>query len=183
MPWSLFSGGDNLTARYNFSQETSIVPVTGEALSSSLRPNVRTKNIAFYLNRLLTRRISDVIRFSVGHTNLNFDEVRDPRLLASATFPDRPFLLNAPLLLNVTTPLAPPSFQTPAAFGLHGITQTEQITGPLGQIIMPGFSPVGVDAYHFPQSRANTLVQIADTVTYAGPKNHIFTFGVDLGRL
>ncbi|HXI24216.1 MAG TPA: TonB-dependent receptor [Pyrinomonadaceae bacterium] len=182
MPWSLPSNGDNLTARYNFSQETSIVPVTGEALSSSLRPNVRAKNIAFYLNRLLTRRISDVIRFSVGHTNLIFEEVRDPRLRASASFPDRPFLLNAPLLLNVTRPLGRPSFETPAVFGLHGISQTEQITGPLGQIVMAGFSPVGVDVNHFPQSRANTLVQIADTFTYAGPHGHIFTFGVDLRK-
>lgn len=182
MPWSLFRGGDTLTARYNFSQETSIVPVTGEALSSSLRPNVRTKNIAFYLNRLLTRRISDVIRFSVGHTSLNFEEVRDPRLRASATFPDRPFLLNAPLLLNVTKPPFQPSFATPAAFGLPGFSQAEQITGPLGQIIMPGFSPVGVDVNYFPQARANTLVQIADTVTYAHPEGQIFTFGIDVRK-
>lgn len=177
-PWSFLSGGDMLTARYNFSQETSIVPVTGEALSSSLRPNVRTKNIAFYLNRLLTRRISDVIRFSVGHTNLNFEAVGDPRLRRSATLPNRPFLLNAPLLLNETKPPGQPLFVT----GLPGFSQTEQITGPLGQIIMSGFSPVGVDAYHFPQSRANTLVQIADTITYASSKSHILTFGVDIRK-
>lgn len=195
-PWSILSGGDTLTGRYNLSQETSIIPVTGEALFSSLRPNVRTQNIAFYVNRLLTKRISDVIRLSFGRTRLAFGEVRDPLTRASASFPNQPFLLNAPLFLNVTAPLAngnltPPSFvsasspQGAAALvlvGLPGATQTESITGPLGQIIMPGFSPVGVDVYHFPQSRANSLVQVADTVTYASPKGHIFTFGADIRK-
>ena len=194
-PWSFFSGGDTLTGRYNLSQETSTVPVTGQALFSSMRPNVRTQNIAFYLNRLLTSRISDVIRFSVGRTRLTFAEVRDPSLPLSARFPKQPFLLNAPLLLNVTAPLSNGTLTSPSfvsasspqgAALLHsfpGVTQTEGITGPLGQLIMPSFSPIGVDVYHFPQERANTVVQVADTVTYAHPKGHIFNFGVDVRKM
>ena len=73
-PWSLFRQGDNLTGRYNSSRETSVVPVTGEALFSSLRPRVRTQNIAFYINRSLTSRISDVIRLSFGHTKQTLEK-------------------------------------------------------------------------------------------------------------
>ena len=196
-PWSFFSYGDTLTGRYNFSQETSIVPVTGEALYSSLRPKVRTQNLAFYLNRRLTDRISDVIRFSFGRTRLTFGEVRDTALLPSSFFPGEPFLLNAPLLLNVSAPLAngtltPPSYLSAsssqgkallASLGYAGFTQAEQIAGALGQVVIPGFSPLGVDVNHFPQSRANNAFQAADTVTFASGKNLISTFGVEMRKI
>lgn len=196
-PWSVFNGGDILTARYNFSQEGSAIPVTGEALFSSLRPKVLTQNIAFYLNRQLTGRLSDVIRVSYGRTNLIFREARDPFLSPSSFFPAEQFLLNAPLLLNVTAPLpngalTPPSFVSAssaqgvarlAPLGYAGITQAEQITGALGQVILPGFSPIGVDVNNFPQSRANNTIQIADTFTYVSRDNHIFIFGGEIRKI
>ena len=196
MPWSLFNGGDTLTGRYNFSQETSTIPVTGQALFSTLRPRVRTQNIAFYLNRQLTPNLSDVIRFSFGRTKLTFREARDPFLSPSTFFPDETFLLNAPLLLNVTAPLAGGALTQPAyvsaaspqgaallnALGYAGLTHAEQIAGPLGQVVVPGFSPLGVDVYHFPQSRANNSIQAADTVTYFSPKGHIYIFGFDMRK-
>jgi len=196
-PWSLFNSGDNLTARYNFSQETSTVPVTGEALFSSLRPSVRTQNIAFYLNRQLTENVSDVIRLSFGRTRLTFRERRDPFLTPSSFFPKEQFLLNAPLILNVSAPLSnetltQPSFVSAsgqagatllASLGFNDVTQAEQITGALGEVKIPGFSTLGVDVYRFPQSRANNTIQIADTITYASPQSHIFTFGVDIKKI
>jgi hypothetical protein len=196
MPWSFFRRGDTLTGRYNFSQETSAVPVTGEALFSSLRPRVRTQNIAFYLNRPMTERVGDVIRFSFGRTKLTFREERDPSLLPSSFFPDVPFLLNAPLLINVTAPrpdgtLTQPSYLSASgaagaslltSLGYSGVTSAEQIAGPLGQVFIPGFSPVGVDVYHFPQTRANNTIQAADTVTYVSPAGHIFTFGAEMRK-
>jgi hypothetical protein len=196
-PWSVFNGGDILTARYNFSQEGSAIPVTGEALFSSLRPKVLTQNIAFYLNRQLTGRISDVIRVSYGRTNLIFREARDPFLSPSSFFPAEQFLLNAPLLLNVTAPLpngtlTQPSFVSAssaqgvarlAPLGYVGVTQAEQITGALGQVVLPGFSPIGVDVSNFPQSRANNTIQIADTFTYVSRNNHIFNFGVEIRKI
>jgi hypothetical protein len=195
-PWSFFDGGDTLSGRYSSSKEESVVPVTGEALFSSLRPKVRTQNVAFFLDRSLTRRVSDAIRVSVGHTRLTFDEVRDPFLSPSFFFPGEKFLLNAPLLLNVTAPRGDGTLRQPAylsasgaqgaalldLLGYPGVTHAEQITGPLGQVIIPGFSPLGVDAYHFPQSRANTTVQAADTVTFAPNSGHIFTFGADIRK-
>lgn len=189
------ASGDSFSGRYNFTQERSTLPVTGGALFSSLRPFVRTQNMAFFLNRNLTGTLSDTIRFSFGRTRLVFDEVRDPFLSASTFFPKQPFLLNAPLLLNVTAPNADGTLN-PATYvsatspqgaallnslGYSSVTSTEQIAGPLGQVIIPGFSPVGVDVNSFPQSRANNTFQIADTVTYIRSGN-LFTFGFDVRR-
>jgi hypothetical protein len=195
-PWSFFRRGDTLTGRYNFSQETSAVPITGEALFSALRPRVRTQNIAFYLNRPMTEHVGDVIRFSFGRTKLTFREERDPSLPPSTFFPNVPFLLNAPLLINVTAPRPDGTLTQPAylsassaagaslltSLGYSGVTSAEQIAGPLGQVVIPGFSPVGVDVYHFPQTRANNTIQAADTITYVSPAGHIFTFGAEMKK-
>ena len=186
--------GDQLVGRYSFNDEKSTIPVTGDALFSSLRPKVHTHNLAFFLDRHLSSRISDSIRVSYGRTKLSFGEVRDPFLLPSSSLPDIPFLLNAPLLLNVTLPnpgLPPPAYISAASLagqsmlnslGYSSITQSEQITGPLGQIIIPGFSPLGVDVYNFPQSRHNNFFQLADTITDVRG-DHILTYGFDMRKV
>jgi hypothetical protein len=182
-----------INGRYNFTDEVSTLPVTGRAIFSSLRPRVRTHNLSGFINRSLSGSTSDTIRLSVGHTRLSFDERRDGLLLNSSALPSTPFLLNAPLLLNVTRPnsngtLNPPSFFSAngasgsallASLGYQNVTQTEQITGPLGQVFIAGFSPLGVDVENFPQTRSNITYQLADTVT-STYKGQIFTFGVDV---
>lgn len=188
--------GDSLTGRYNFTQDKSILPVTGGALFSSMRPRVRTQNVAFYFNRTLATKVTDTIRFSVGRTGLSFDEVRDSRLLPSKFFPDASFLLNAPLLLNVTQPNlagAPPNPTTYISaaspqgsavlnsLGYSSVRTAEEIIGPLGQVIMPGFSSLGVDTNYFPQSRANTTLQVADTIVYLR-KRDVFSMGFDIRK-
>ena len=199
-PWwkSVFSKpalGDQLTGRYNFTDERSTLPVTGGAIFSSLRPKVRTQNVALYYNRILSSTLSDTVRASFGRTRLFFGEVRSPLLSGSTQLPHVPFLLNAPLLLNVTRPIdggasTPASYVSAAgpagsaflnSLGLNGVTQSEEITGPLGQVFIPGFSPLGVDVYNFPQERANNTIQVADTFTY-NAKVHLLTFGFDMRK-
>jgi hypothetical protein len=192
--WSFGSSGDVLTGRYNQTFETSIIPVTGDALYSSLRSKVRTHNMAFFFNRTFSSKTADAIRFSFGRTHLSFHEARDPSLLPSAALPGTPFLLNAPLMLNTTTPGTTPNvtnYSSAASssgtmllrniLGYPSITQTEQITGPLGQVIIAGFSPVGVDAYNFPQTRRNNTFQVAETVTHIRPRQ-ILTAGFDIRK-
>src|ERR1043165_8787183 len=183
---------DQITGRYNFTDETSTLPVTGGALFSALRPKVRTQNLAFFVNRTFSDTASDTIRFSVGRTRLSFGERRDASLLPSSLLPGTQFLLHAPLLLNVTKPNADGSLNTPSflsasgaqgasllsSLGYSGVTQTEQITGPLGPVFIPGFSPLGVDTENFPQRRGNNSYQVADTVIWLRNKN-TFTFGFD----
>lgn len=160
----------NLTGRYNFTNDNTILPVTGEALFSSLRALVRTQNLALSLNSALSNRVVNQFRFSWGRTTLNFKEVRDPLLIPSGLLPNTPFLLNAPLLVNTTLPGKPPAFlsvggDTETALGaVTGLNKTG--TGPIGQVIVSGFSPIGVDVFNFPQGRTNDTFQYADTVIF-----------------
>jgi hypothetical protein len=101
-----------------------------------------------------------------------------------------PFLLNRPLTLNLTLNPGQPQF-VPATYGSQviqdaialgaleggtGPVYTQAITGPIGQINLGGFSPVGVDPYHFPQRRADETLQAADTFS-AIRGRHIVTAG------
>lgn len=169
-----------LTGRYNFTDDDTTLPVTGEALFSSLRALVRTQDFALSLNSALSSRAANQFRFSFGRTSLGFKEVRDPFLIPSAQFPDTPFLLNAPLLTNTTLPGTPPQFvgigfDTENAFGVGSGT------GPLGQVKVSGFSPLGVDVFNFPQGRSNNIFQYADTFIY-NLRKHRFTAGFDSRR-
>lgn len=182
-----------LSGRYNFTDDDSTLPVTGEALFSSLRPKVRTQNVALSLGSTPSGRTSNSLRFSYGRTRLTFAPVSQAFLRPSRlelAIPDVPFLLNAPLVLNVTLPGGPPTFVSASSQAgqallnsvrLAGLRETEQLTGPLGQIRLAGFSSVGVDVFNFPQRRANNTFQLADTFTHIHGR-HIFTGGLDTRR-
>ena len=57
----------------------------------------------------------------------------------------------------------------------------EDVLGPLGQVTMAGFSPVGVDVFNFPQKRVNNTYQFADQLTLRRGA-HNLTFGTDNRR-
>ncbi|MCY7375557.1 MAG: TonB-dependent receptor [Pyrinomonadaceae bacterium] len=136
-----------------------------------------------------TKPIFNQIRLSFGQTHLNFEEVRNGEfLIPSDEFPDAPFLLNAPLRLNVTAPTAgQPNTGAVlyrsafAPIGGQRGTTTESINGFIGQAIVAGFSPLGVDVYNFPQRRVNNTYQFADELTRR-LKKHSFVFGIDTRR-
>ncbi len=184
-----------LTARYNFTDDWRDIPVVGGALFSRLRPNVRTQNFSTFLNGEITNNVLNQVRLSYGRTRLKFDEGRDNEFLLpvrrSFNNPDDArFLLNTRFLVNNTLPnfcftvLAPcVNFDT---FGT-GETETSRLDisgtrlGPVGQINIAGFSPVGVDVFNFPQERVNNTYQLADTVTLR-TGNHSVAFGADIRR-
>jgi hypothetical protein len=197
-----------LTGRYNFTDDTSLLPVTGGAIFSSLRPEVRTQNWAFFFNSNISSSTANTVRLSYGRTSSHyrdrfrdpFGDLRHPFLLDSKNFRlsgrERQFLLNAPLLLNVTAPnadgtLNPPTYVSASSQAGRAllnslgfkppIIETEQLTGPLGQVKIAGFSPIGVDVFNFPQARANNTFQWADTLTHIRGR-HIFTTGFDIRR-
>lgn len=181
------------TARYNFTDDQRTIPVTGGALFSSLRPRVQTQNFSTFLNSELTgpdaaRPIFNQLRLSYGRTRLAFDDVRDTEFLSrSSLFPNTPFLLNAPFVSNETLPGG--SFVSLRTFpgrntetGLDGIGSIlGGALGPLGQVVIAGFSPVGVDVFNFPQKRVNNTYQLADTATVR-IGSHSFAFGADIRR-
>lgn len=188
-----FNREHQLTTRYNFTDDQRIIPVTGGALFSSLRPRVQTQNFSTFLNSELTGTdvkvpIFNQLRLSYGRTRLAFDEVRDTEFLSrSSLFPNAPFLLNAPFLSNLTLPGDPfvdlrTNGGRTTETGLDGRGSIPGgALGPLGQVIISGFSPVGVDVFNFPQKRVNNTYQLADTVTLS-KGTHSFAFGTDIRR-
>ncbi|MFL6335797.1 MAG: carboxypeptidase regulatory-like domain-containing protein [Pyrinomonadaceae bacterium] len=181
----------SLTGRYNFTDDWRDIPVTGGALFSTLKPSVRTQNLSLFLNSELSSPAArtllfNQLRLSYGRTRLRFDEVRDRvQLIDGRAFPDVPFLLNARVLDNLTLPNfnAAANSITPntgPVFYREAGTVEERL-GPLGQVVVAGFSPVGVDVYNFPQKRVNNTYQFADQMTLKrGP--HTLIFGTDNRR-
>jgi Carboxypeptidase regulatory-like domain len=191
----LFRRGDReqqFTARYNFTNDWRELPSTGGALFSTLKPRVRTQNLSLFLNSELSGAgastlLFNQLRLSYGRTRLNFAEVRDgEHTIPSRLFPNEPFLLNAPLLSNFTLPnfdaannrLVP---NTGPVVYLNNIGTVEDILGPLGQVNVAGFSPVGVDVFNFPQRRVNNTYQLADQLTLRRG-SHSLIFGSDNRR-
>jgi hypothetical protein len=68
-----------------------------------------------------------------------------------------------------------PEFQT-SPFLLPG---DKASLGPIGEIVIEPFSPIGVDAFTFPQGRENVTFQFADTLSY-NFRNHSLKFGADI---
>jgi hypothetical protein len=179
--------GQTVTERYNFTEDSRFIPVTGGAIFSTLKPRVRTQNNSFYLNSELsgansTRPAFNQLRLSYGRTSLNFAEVRDTTYqVPSARLPNVPFLLNAPYLINGTLPDTPFTPNTgPVIYGQLPITAEAEL-GPVGQVSIAGFSPLGVDVFNFPQQRVNNTYQIADTLTLRAA-DHSLAFGTDIRR-
>lgn len=183
------------TARYNFTDDERSIPAVGEAVFSTLLARVRTHNFSFFFNSQLNapnsnRLFFNQIRLSYGRTRLNFTEVRDREfLIPSDEFPNTPFLLNAPLRLNVTQPAAAGQPNTGAVlyrsvFAPVGGTRdstTESQIDLLGQVNLAGFSSLGADVYNFPQLRVNNTYQFADELTMR-LDNHSLAFGADFRR-
>jgi hypothetical protein len=194
-----FNRPQQLTARYNFTDDWRDIPVTGGAIFSTLRPRVRTQNFSTFLNTELsgpdsTTSIYNQLRLSYGRTRLIFDEVRDTEFLRPSEFaaglpPDQQaFLLNAPTLVNFTLPNN--CFSAPGVcvdyFTDNSVERVINRSGsgrlaPIGQINIAGFSPVGVDVFNFPQRRVNNTYQLADIVTMR-LGSHNIAFGADIRR-
>lgn len=169
-----FGKEHSLTGRYNFTDDKTTLPVTGEALFSTLRARVRTQNLSLFLTSAFSPQTSNEFRFSYGRTRLNFDEVRDP-FLQSSSLRGFPFLLNARKFANATLPGDEKTVYEPR------ILNTESDTDPIGQVVVSGFSPIGADVFNFPQSRVNNTFQIADTAVYQ-TRRHRLIGGVDFRR-
>ncbi len=167
------------TARYNFTDDERQVPAVGGAIFSGVTPSVRTQNLSLFLNSQLSPSKANQLRASYGRTALTFAETRDPYLIPSQFLPNEPFLLNARRLVNLSDPSFPQPFvdyrRSSAGF------DAESNLGTVGQVLVYPFSPVGLDVYLFPQSRANNTAQVADTFTYFRAQ-HAYKFGFDIRR-
>jgi len=168
-----------LSGRYNFSNEDSVLPATGDALFSSVAPHVRTRNVAMYFTST-TSTSANAFRFSYGHAAFDFSDPGNPLLLPSSfSFRDKSdsqFLLNRPLQFDTTRPGVAPQ---PTLVTNSGFPTTDTITGPLGEVRVAGFSPLGADVYHFPQQRQDKSFEWGDIFTSVRGR-HVLISGFDL---
>ncbi|NDD62750.1 MAG: hypothetical protein EBZ36_02030, partial [Acidobacteria bacterium] len=169
----------NFTARYNATDDERMVPAVGGAIFSGVRPDIKTRNISLFLNSQLTSTISNQLRASYGRTRLRFSEIRDPYLVPSGFLPREPYLLNTPLISNASSPDFPLSFVDYRS-NSPGVN-VESSLGPVGQVVVTPFSPVGLDPYLFPQSRQTNTFQFADTLTFFRGQ-HTVKMGADIRR-
>ncbi|NDD63748.1 MAG: hypothetical protein EBZ36_07195 [Acidobacteria bacterium] len=186
----LFNSRYSFAARYNVTDDATVLPVTGEALFSSLWAKVRTQNISLALIGAGNGRTKQELRFSYGRTRLDFTELRAP--YADFLLPSKfrqggreiPFLLNARLIANNNLPVRQSGYTTQRGADTEGAIQDvgDYGTGPLGQMVVSGFSPLGVDVNNFPQKRANNTFQIAETVSHSLGR-HSVVWGADLRRV
>ena len=183
--FSIGSKPQALTVRYNFTDDKKDIPAVNEAIFSTVLSKIQTHNLSVFLNSPLVsgaeRQLLNQIRFSFGRSRLNFEEVRDTQFLRpSLAFPREQFFLNAPLLVNLTRPNDQAKYIVDR-FDTGSIVTTETDLGPLGQVVIAGFSPVGTDVYNFPQKRTNRTYQLADELTLRSG-SHSLVFGADTRR-
>jgi hypothetical protein len=182
----------SVVGRYNFTNDSRIIPVTGGALFSSLLPRVRTQNFSFFVNSEVThpdstKPIYNQVRLSYGRTRLGFREVPNRAFtLRSQQFPNVQFLLNAPYLVNLTFPDVTPGAGVgpntgPIDYATVPGVSVEDVLGAIGQVNVAGFSPVGVDVVNFPQRRIDNTFQAADNLTWR-LGSHSLAFGADIRR-
>ncbi len=205
LDYDIFAGSkrpQRLTARYNFTNDKRDLTDVGGALFSAIQPNVRTDNVSTYLTGALTEKISNEFRFSYGRTRLRFEELRDDFLVPLTSLlpgEDGRFVLNAPYIVNETIARCPGGARSclpsqvilPTRVDLatvpfnNGPAPTEFANlGTVGQLIIGGFSPLGVDVFNFPQDRKNNTLQFADTLRaqLRGGGLHDLAFGTDIRR-
>ncbi|MCI0525758.1 MAG: TonB-dependent receptor [Acidobacteria bacterium] len=173
-PLKAFGREHPFAGRYNFTNDATTLPVTGEALFSTLRARVRTQNLSLFITSAFNPQISNELRFSYGRTRLNFDEVRNS-YLRSSRLRGMSLLLNARKLANATFP-----GDTQTVYETRGV-DAESDTDPIGQVIVSGFSPIGADVFSFPQRRVNNTFQIADTAIYNMGRHRVIG-GMDFRR-
>ena len=181
MDQNLFFAGIShmVTARFNSSDEGSDLPSVGDAIDSSIRNHLRTWNLAIYFKSQLSASQINVFRFSSGGTRVAFSPISSGAYQQSDAITaglEAPYLLNAPLLYNATQPAVGSYGYSSTAFG--PVADSESVTGPIGQIHILGYSPVGVDVYNFPQTRNDQTLQFADLYELTHSR-HILYFGID----
>src|SRR5436190_4433358 len=141
----------SINGRYNFTDDWRDIPAVGGALFSSIRSRVRAQNFSFWTNSELSApgsrsQLFNQLRLSYGRTRLNFQDIRDREFLRSSDrLPAEPFLLNAPLILNTTLPVASGEKFLPNTGPVTYSTdpsspRTESALGSVGQVRMAGFS-------------------------------------------
>jgi hypothetical protein len=152
-----FNSSHSANLRYNFTHDQRVLPSVNGAIRSTLDSHTRSHNVSLIVDSVLGPRTSNQARFSFGRTTLNFKQ-----------YPGSPFIFSST------------SLETNQALCNTDVPCTSQ-TGPIGELLIVPYSPVGVNAETFPQRRASNTFQYADSVSLIKDK-HLIKFGGDIRR-
>lgn len=145
-----------LDGRYNFTDDDRILPSVNRAIRSTLDSGTRSQNLSLILNSTLGPRLYNMARFSFGRTRLKFSD-----------YPGSPLIF---------------SRSSTGMVGVDGVSEPfASQTGPIGELVIEPFSPVGIGAFTFPQSRVSNTFQYADTVSLVAGE-HLLKFGANVRR-
>ncbi|MBP1595662.1 MAG: hypothetical protein H6Q05_1039 [Acidobacteria bacterium] len=158
--WRL-SSAHSFAGRYSLTDDRSRIPFTGDAVNSAVGTGTRTQNISLFLNSRWSR-LASALRGSYGRTALSFPwQEGSPLLFGSAPSDQLPPDLNQSIATSY------------GQYGPFGAT------GPVGQLLIEPYSPIGVDAYNFPQGRVDNTYQVSEFLTRSGAR-HTFKAGFDI---
>lgn len=146
-----------LNARYNFTDDNRVLPSVNRAIRSTTGSESRSQNLSLIFDSEITGNVFNLARLSFGRTRLGFPE-----------YPTSPRIFSATLSETVET-----------IFGPQIVTSS---TGPIGELLIEPFSPVGVNALFFPQGRVNNTFQYADSISWQRHA-HLLKFGGDIRRI
>ncbi|NWG13700.1 MAG: carboxypeptidase regulatory-like domain-containing protein [Acidobacteria bacterium] len=153
-----------LDSRYNFADDSRDLPGVRKAINSAIQSATRSQNLSLILNSGVTDTLFNQARISFGRTRLRFAEL-----------PGNPLSLarEDKTLGGKIVPF------TKEGEPIPGSLIVNSSTGPLGELTIRPYSPVGLDASLFPQGRINNTMQYADTIsrTWLG---HTLRFGGDI---
>jgi hypothetical protein len=145
-----------LDGRYNFTDDDRILPSVNRAIHSTIESGTRSQNLSLIFNSTFGQRFYNLARFSFGRTRLNFSD-----------YPGSPLIFSH-------------SSSVPVQVGQSTKPFSSQ-TGPIGELVIEPFSPVGVGAFTFPQNRASNTFQFADTFSIVAGE-HLVKFGGNVRR-
>lgn len=147
-----FTDNHWLNARYNFGGDERQLPSVNRAINSAIEAETRSQNLSLVFDSALSDTRFNQARFSFGRTRLDFQER-----------PGSPFIFRS---------------DKPGAVNQQPVPST---TGPIGELHIVPYSPVGAGVFYFPQSRASNTFQYADTFTWMLDK-HAIKFGGNFRR-
>ena len=148
---------NTIYARYNFTDDIRVLPSVNRAIRSTVIADTRTQDLSLIYDRELGANLFSQARFSYGRTRLEF-----------SPHPDSSFVFSKNSVENIN-----------ASTGIITVPST---TGPIGELIVEPYSPVGVNAFSFPQQRANNTFQFADSISWT-LKQHSLKLGADIRRV
>ena len=126
------------------------------AINSSVEARTKSHNLSLVFDSAFGLTRFNQARFSFGRTRLDF-----------WSLPGSPFTFEKESLTTITLP--------------QGQFPFESRTGPIGELVIEPFSPVGVGVFYFPQQRASNTFQYADTFSWILDQ-HLVKFGGNVRR-